>query len=484
MTLRVFRKDLPLLTVVAVLLLALLTFAYLGFFARYMADDYCLSAQLRRLGFLRAQQWWYMNWTGRFSYVFLISIAERIGPVTVPYLPLMALVCWLAAAIWSIHQISLIAQWPRPWLVSVMLAEIIIFATLNCAPNLEQSFYWQSGMITYISPLVLLTLYIGIVIYSTRRRQSNHGTRVLLIVCIVLTLVAGGFSEIYAVVQTGSLILTILVIFSLLGKPQRAALPFIIAGLVGSLISLVVMATAPGNWVRRTRYPHVPLIDVGKVVIYYCERYIGRMIYYSPLSTALLVFGPALLALYLYRRDASRLPDWNYRKVKVAIVLLPVLTLLLVIASFVPGAYATSAEPDWRGRFIPQFVLSCTIVGWSFLLGLTLMRCAFFRRSTLMMTGSGLLALTMALSCATLSIRRNLKLLPHARSNALRWDQTDREIRAARAQGRKDLTIPAIDDVETALGAPWNEMQITSTPKKWINGCVADYYEVNSIEAR
>src|SRR6267142_1627145 len=133
---------------------ALLAFAYVGHFTRYMADDYCLAVDLRNTGFLKAQKIWYMSWTGKFAYMFTLSVAELIGPAIVPYLPLLALTCWLAAAIWSVRQLALMAGWPRPFETSLVLSGFILFATLNSAHNLVQSFYWQTGMLGYTPPLI------------------------------------------------------------------------------------------------------------------------------------------------------------------------------------------------------------------------------------------------------------------------------------------------------------------------------------------
>src|SRR5882672_10166282 len=91
---------------------ALLAFAYVGHFTRYMADDYCIAVDLHNAGFMKAQKIWYTSWTGKFSYMFVLSAVELTGPAIVPYLPLLALICWLAVSIWSVHQVALTVGWP------------------------------------------------------------------------------------------------------------------------------------------------------------------------------------------------------------------------------------------------------------------------------------------------------------------------------------------------------------------------------------
>jgi len=100
-----------------------------------------LTADLLKLGFAKTQIRLYMGWTERYSYGFLISLAEMIGTATVPIGPLLGVACWLAAAIWSLYQIAFIARWSRRLLSSCVIAELIVFAMLNGEDNIVQSFF-------------------------------------------------------------------------------------------------------------------------------------------------------------------------------------------------------------------------------------------------------------------------------------------------------------------------------------------------------
>src|ERR1041385_9185452 len=63
-------------------ILALVAHAYLGSFSRYMADDYTMSTMARARGLFSAQVYWYLHWTGRFSFNFVASLLGLIGPAT------------------------------------------------------------------------------------------------------------------------------------------------------------------------------------------------------------------------------------------------------------------------------------------------------------------------------------------------------------------------------------------------------------------
>src|SRR5712671_3054432 len=159
---------------IIVFLVALFAFADVGRFTRYMADDYCLAAIVHTSGFIKPQIGLYMGWTGRYSYNFLMSLAELIGPATVPIGPALGIVCWLVAAVWSLYQIAATTQWQSPLLTSWTIAALIIFAMLNSTNNIAQSFYWQGGLVNFAAPLILLTTYAGIVSYGIRRTAQRR----------------------------------------------------------------------------------------------------------------------------------------------------------------------------------------------------------------------------------------------------------------------------------------------------------------------
>ncbi len=467
---------------------ALLAFAYVGHFTRYMADDYCIAVDLRNVGFMRAQKIWYTSWTGKFSYMFVLSAVELTGPAIVPYLPLLALICWLAVSIWSVHQVALTVGWPGPFKTSLVLSSFIVFATVNSAHNLVQTFYWQTGMLGYTPPLIFLTISIGLLIYVIRRRLQNRTALLAVILSAVLTFIAGGFSEVYVALQTGALLLTMMACWMYASPSfKRAALPPLVADLAGSLIALFVVVLAPGNNVRESFYPPPShLIALIKLSLYYTVGFVGYTIYLAPLTTLLIVLLPALFGAYVHSKPSNLRRDFDSRVVRYFLVLLPLIGFLLLLMCFVPGVYAKSSYIPGRARIIPQFVFILTTACWSYFAGTALSK----RFSTrLQIPSKGLTAGYVVIAVLLflpplLAIRRTLKLVPKASASALSWDQTDREIRAAKAQGVMDMTIPVVDDIESRLGARKTELQIQRDALDWKNQCMARYYGLNSIKAR
>ncbi|HYY88860.1 MAG TPA: hypothetical protein VFA49_08690, partial [Chloroflexota bacterium] len=213
----------------ASLLLPLLVYGWTGGFSRYAADDYCWAGILNLQGVVQAQVHYYTGYSPRYTFTLLVTLAELVGPGIVPWLPAAAICGWLAALIWTLRQLLPSAGVPTP----AVLALLIAFATFQTTPDRAQSLYWQTGMLTYVLPLVLATLYVGWVAASTR---SGAGWRVA--VSAVLTFAAGGLSETYLIPQNVALTLAaVLCLVACRNPVGRAALPYVLAGLLGGVVA-------------------------------------------------------------------------------------------------------------------------------------------------------------------------------------------------------------------------------------------------------
>ena len=147
----------------AALAFPLAVYASIGAFSRYTADDFCWAGTLRAEGFFNAQVFYYTVYSPRYAFTFLVNLVELAGPAIVPALPAAAILVWLALLTWTF------AQFGVGKLRAFVLAEVAAFATLQTAPDLAQSLYWQTGMLTYLLPLVLATFLVGWI----RRRNPS-----------------------------------------------------------------------------------------------------------------------------------------------------------------------------------------------------------------------------------------------------------------------------------------------------------------------
>src|SRR5579859_3398092 len=104
------------------LALPLAVYGSVGSFARYVADDYCWAGVLRTEGFFAGQADWYLNYSPRYAFTFIVNVVELAGPAIVPALPLAVIVVWLAALTWTFGQFGVTS------LRAVLLAELAALA--------------------------------------------------------------------------------------------------------------------------------------------------------------------------------------------------------------------------------------------------------------------------------------------------------------------------------------------------------------------
>jgi hypothetical protein len=466
---------------VAALSAALLLYAYLGFYTRYFGDDYCTAHVLREVGFIESQRHWYVGWTGRFSFTFAVTAAELLGPAVAQVLPALSLLLWLAAGAWAVYQLAA-GRRRHPFRDSLLLAELGVFATLNHVPNLAQSLYWQTGSLTYVAPLILLTVYAGLVVRALRRAGGGGAGWPLAAAAFALTFVAGGFSDSYAVLQVGALALVLAMCLWLLPAGQRrVALRLIAAGLAGALVALVVVALSPGNGVRKESFSPPPtLFSAVRLSLLYSAQFAYVSVMRAPLTTLAMLAGGALVGLQTQngagRPGGGRL--WRL------LALLPFAAFAFVLMCSAPAAYVMATPLPDRAFIIPRFMLVCTVVCWAYLAGTALRR--FFPEGqsapTILKAAVGALTLLLMLAPAA-AARRTLALIPRARANALDWDRAEREIRAARERGEADVTVRAAEDLEMGLGAAGPDLNLERDPASWKNKCAASYYGIRSLRA-
>jgi hypothetical protein len=104
-------------------------------------------------------------------------------------------------------------------------------------------------MLTYIAPLIIMTVYVGILFRMGASVRSRHRL-IFLILSACLTFIAGGFSETYAALQMGGLFLAIFAcLISSQDLPKRI-LPLLAAGFAGAILAAFVLILAPGNEAR------------------------------------------------------------------------------------------------------------------------------------------------------------------------------------------------------------------------------------------
>jgi hypothetical protein len=477
--------------------LPLAAHAYAGTASRYVGDDYCAGYIFHDYGLIGGQIWHYKSWSAVPTTLLLMALTEPGGARLAPLLPGAALALWLLAGTWTVHEISS-GRWSRSpwsWAVCVFLAEVLIFATLQDAPNVAQSVYLRVPMLAYMCPLIVLTAHIGWLV-----RAVNRGSRHVwaMAVSASFAVVFGAFGPVCAALLTVATCLGAFVAWLECPEPRRSMLVrLLVWGSVGSIVALAIVALAPGNATRQLQFPQPPgLFKVGiwsvlyagfmfvrpvvaflqPAIVWAVPHAIGETPRWlptalemgtSPIPLAIAMMIPAIVAVVLHRRepatDALARARWW----------IPAAAFVLVCACMAPGAYGTSAPPPPRALLIPQYVITSLAACWACAMALA------FAASRGIGTPSSRLMASVVVGCAILvgpvaatpGIVRTGSLM---RQWARQWDDADRQLRLAQARGVRDVTVPALDRV-AGVGS------ITSDAHDWVNICASHYYGLRSI---
>lgn len=421
------------------LALPLAMHAWVGAYSRYTADDFCWAGILRTQGFFDAQVHWYTEYSPRYAFTFLVNVAELIGPAIVPALPAAAIVIWLAVLTWTF------AQFRMPKLRGLLLAQVVAIATLETAPDLPQSLYWQTGLLTYLLPIVLATFLLGWIRRDAQVRWA-YG------LSAAITFVAGGLSETYLIPQNVALTLALLA--ALHYRSRRA---HVAAALAGGVLALVVILLAPATPGRVQGTP-ADLWLASSAAVTTAAYQALRLVRFFPLVVLLCVGAAAVLgdALPRIRREAF--------------VIITAGVLITVPFCDFPSFYAQNGSPPMRSLIVPGAIM----IGYLLVVGLAL------RDGTQAWLGVAQLRRAVALlALAIVPVAIGVSMLPDqatAASYATLFDAEDQQIRASRDAGQEDLTV-------APLPPNFGEQFVGSNREDWFNVCVARYYGLRSIAA-
>jgi Family of unknown function (DUF6056) len=450
------------------LALPLAVYASVGAFARYTADDYCWAGILRTEGFWRAQVLWYTGYSPRYAFTFVVNLVELAGPAVVPVLPALAVVTWVATFAWMFRQFDLRFGDVPSALSAVLLAEALALAALQTAPDTGQSLYWQTGMLTYVLPLILATFFVGWVVRAARDAPSvGPGGAWPLLVSLGVTYVAGGLSETYLIPQNVALTLAALAVLVFWRGPVgRTALLHLLAGLAGGVLALASILLAPATEARVGGSP-ADLWLASSASIATAAYQALRLVRYYPFTVLL---GLALPALIEALADETSTPPPTWRTPRAFVLVTACVALTLPFCYF-PSFYAQNGNPPARSLIVPGSIL----IGYLIYVGLvaaSLLARASQRLPSVPRAAAVVALVLVPLSTAVLTLPDRALAAQYA---AL-WDAEDASIRAARDAGVRDLIVPPLP---RNLG----EQFVTTDPRHFFNVCVARYYGLDTIAA-
>lgn len=428
----------------------------MGWFTRYVADDFCMTNAYHTHGLFGSVWFWYRNWSGRWAHFLAVNLAEAAGRWTVRIIPALLIAVLVAALAWVFVQVGRRLGAAHPVPGAIMAAEALAVALLAGVRQQFLSVYWRPGVIAYLVPWILLALASGVVV-----RSGAPGDRRRLIAAASLAFVAGSFTETQTTVQIAALGLASL--WSI-----RAARPAtrntLIAMCAASVAALLVLATAPGNGPRLTKLPG-PLGPVETLAAS------GRMTgAFLAESFGIVPWRLVLAALTGAALGAMVAP----RRLRGPLMLTPAGTLAVVYAAMVPSAYTGVVAPTARLFIIPEAAL----VAGLFLTGVLAGNLAAGGRAGVIASVAvAAVALAVVPSLVGPIVEERRVASEYARAA----DARDDLLKGLRAGGVRQARI----DILPAYQRRWvGGLDPMPQPQQEINSCFAAYYGFETLVAR
>jgi hypothetical protein len=454
--------------------------AFLGFFTRYWADDYCYAALFKSYGFIEGNILSYLTFTkfasNRFSLTIFSGVSELFGIYFIRLLPLIVIIFWLVSIYLLSSEVLKIINLPISNNQIILLNSVLVFFILYLAPNRFQILYWRSGMLPYLAPVVLSTLMFFIFL------KSLHTNRYRWIIYFILffgCFMAGGFSETAITPQiTLFLILLFVSIFNIKGinnyfinKPYYS----IIFCLLGYSIAFILLLASPPNKLRMVgsnqTYNSITLIAKSFT---FTLDFIIDMIKSNPIPIFVFLSIFFVSGIFFFVENATAIKKENKIFPSVLSFLCPIVFIFVLIsASIAPSVFAQSAYPELRALIVATSILFPLSAFLSWNAGMSFGDALKKRFPS--MNGVFLLSIVMLFSLYCIKAASNISAsFPVFELRAEQWDKRVAFIEQNKESGKVDFQIKGIDSYEGVF-----ELQTDSN--FWINQCAAETFGVNSL---
>ena len=478
------QKKLPSLTIILgniIVLAGLAVLAYLGFYNRYWADDWCYSADARQLGTIPATlQYFDTEDTGyssnRYSLTFFSALTENtLGMFGNQLVATLTISLWLIGLVWTGWNISKLIK-PLPFAAILFASSLLLFYNLYLSPQRFQILYWRSGVLPYSTAIVFWLLILGFITHQMNRETPARWVNYIV---APLAFLAAGLGEISCVFLFSGT--TLLLIAAWRAKKQNQAWAersfqtifiawlFLLLGMIALIISPSNVRVADMN-VKRGNPILVPFISLKHAI-----DFIVFSLKDLPLPHVIFIGMFLSLGIILTKDSASTLP---LKRVAVLLGFTALITYLLIAAIQAPSAYFYNATPDPRGQSLSRFTLLLGIAVMAWIGGMWAAK--NIKGQWLMLASVVIIFAGFAYTAR--SITNIYSEIDGFIYRARVWDERDAIIAAEKAQGNMLIEVPAIDtglihtrDMFGSTGKGWKQFSLN---------CGARYYGVDGLKVK
>lgn len=425
-----------------------------SFSVSYWADDFCSSVLLRNSGYWGSLISWWNNWTGRYSYVAILSLVEMIDPLMAKILPIL-LIFFLTIPILTIFKFE-----------KILGLTFIALVFIN-APNLIQTLYWQTGSLNYVAGFVFFNLFI--------LNLSNPNKFLAYFLALIFSIIASGFSEVYALFQLVAFIFIFIIISLLDISEKKTKLKFIGVGILSTIFSIYIMSLSPGNNARYSLTNHATSFNSIIVSsLYGTKWYLVRMLYvktfiYSLILSISVIYTVVSNNLSLFR-DLF-IQKRNYLFIIVLSILMAIFATFVVIFS---GYYSMNYTPPERAMFVAIYAIFISFWIFSFLVSIYINNYFSLKvRKTILYISVFVEFLT-----SLILIINTYNNWNKIRENLWEYSYNFKESENIMIDSSKtDSKIAAIKNINPVGG-----LDGFMENNGWVLGCVKEYYNLNSVK--
>jgi hypothetical protein len=455
-------------------------YAYLGTFSRYLADDYCEAVRVKNSSPISAVIDRYSagatRASNRYSNLFFVGVSELLGNNSMQITIISMALLWIVGLCWCVHEIRRFLKIDWFLYLDIYWGMTLGFFSFLQAPNLFQTVYWRSSMMTHFAPLVFGSFLFAFLARRSRRLRIEPSSRLVHATAFFFAFTIAGFSEPPATTLVTILPLLMAAIWLWEKAPvkqkQLALLTWVFAG---AFLGLMAMIFSPAG-VNVAQARSSDLVVILNNSLKFSYQFIIDALKIAPLPTFLSILMPLVL-IWFYNQLEPSLPSWNERYIiLLGIIAIPFLMWLLIAAGFAPSVYGQNF-PVERMRFLARtiMIIACMVEGALF--GFLLKDLKFSHNQVV---GQWVILTLFASMAVFYPLRAAFNVLkftvPEYRAHAERWDIRDSYIRQAVLDGATDLVVLQIDTFSGVQEYKHNK-------NHWVNKCAAQFYGLNSLIA-
>jgi hypothetical protein len=459
----------------------LLLLAYLGFYNRYWADDWCYSADARTLGTLPATMQFFKEIqtgysTNRYSLTFISALTENtLGMFGNKLIATLTILLWLTGMVWTGYNISRLTK-RIPFTTLLLTSSLLLFYNLYISPQRFQILYWRSGVLPYSTAIVFWFFILGL---GTHQMLRDRPATWVHFIIAPLAFITAGLGEISCtLIMTGTSMLLIATWFYKRQKHAWAEKSFntFLTAWLFLLIGMITLIVSPSNF--RVADIHANVNSPFAVPFDSASHAIDFiLISLRTLPIPHAIFISVILGLAILSTQSGSNPVNIFKQLIIQLVITLLITYLLIVVIQAPTAYFYSSYPDPRGQSLSRFILLTGLLIMAWFSGVWVSE--KFKRNWVLWVS--LTALLIGFAYTARSIQNIYGDLPGFIHRAQVWDARDRIIKEAKANGIMLVEVPAIDvaeihtqDMFRSKSKAWNEYTVS---------CASRYYGVDGLKA-